>query len=334
MRGFSKRCAKREYAGFLTACIYPYSLLDSHSTKFLGFTKEEQDLAEDHFENLGPLPRLFIGFVRNPEQLTGYELDRRDKIAGLTSDSLRHFVQKGGDLDLDAESQKLFLVRRDDLDELKIASIGPITANVRMEITTVLDKMRRLDQIDLYHHLASYNASRKVAGLVYESVCHTLLQEGAELRLWPMFKYLMQRNFHWETQVNAMDQDELAVNFPQNSAFTYGDDQTSVERGRLHVPKASNKFTNDSFFLLGETLYILQFTMASRHDIKKTMEVSFSNLLNSFPPKTNWRFVFVVPPGHNVNASATPTMEESLRGVALYLAHLDPNERTAALALP
>jgi len=119
--------------------------LDSHSTKFLGFTKEEQDLAEDYFEDLGPIPRLFIGFVRNPAQLLDYKLDRDGKIAGLTSDSLRRFAHKGGDLDLDAESHKVFLVRRDELDDPTKASIGPITANVRMEITTVLDKMRRLE---------------------------------------------------------------------------------------------------------------------------------------------------------------------------------------------
>ena len=63
------------------------------------------------------------------------------------------------------------------------------------------------------------------------------------------------------------------------------------------------------------------------------MEVSFSNV-KSFPQKANWRFVFVVPPGHNVNVKATPTVEESLGGVALYLAHLNPNGHTAALALP
>ena len=88
-----------------------------------------------------------------------------------------------------------------------------------------------------------------------------------------MIKYFAQRNFHWETQGGgqAVDQDKPVVIFPHNSAFTYGEDQALVTSGRLHVPNASNKDTIDSFFLLGDTLYIFQFTIASHHDIKKTV---------------------------------------------------------------
>ena len=48
-----------------------------HSAKFLGFTKEQQDVAEDYFENLGPIPRMFISFVRNPARLPDYKSARK-----------------------------------------------------------------------------------------------------------------------------------------------------------------------------------------------------------------------------------------------------------------
>jgi len=129
----------------LISLLYRFILILNlilHSAKFLGFTKEQQDLAKDYFKNLGPIPRLFIDFVKNPAQFPDYEMDHEGKITGLTSNSLRRFAHKGGDLDLDAESHKLFLIRQDELDDLTKASIGPIMANVGMEIMRVINKMR------------------------------------------------------------------------------------------------------------------------------------------------------------------------------------------------
>jgi hypothetical protein len=68
--------------------------------------------------------------------------------------------------------------------------------------------------------------------------------------------------------------------------------------------------------------------VANNHDIKKRIVGSLSGLLlNILPPKTNWRFVFITPPGCEVGVAATSDVEHFLEGVTLYSAHLEIEQR-------
>ncbi|KAN0123637.1 hypothetical protein V8E52_002969 [Russula decolorans] len=131
-----------------------------------------------------------------------------------------------------------------------------------------------------------------------------------------------------------MDQDDLEtpVCFPPKTPIIYEEDKL-VEPNHLHVtcnwlgsiehvPKARNQVALDSFFKLGAFLYIFQFTVAKDHDIIKGIEDSLSRLQNILPPKANWRFVLITPPGCEVDVKATSEAEKFLQGVTLYSAHL------------
>ena len=115
------------------------------------------------------------------------------------------------------------------------------------------------------------------------------------------------------------------VFFPPNTGIVY-EELRSVEPNRLHIPKARNQVTLDSFFILGQFLYLFQFTTANNHDIKKGIEESLSSLVNILPPKTNWRFVFITPPDCDVDVKADSEVEKLLGGVTLYSAHLEIEE--------
>jgi hypothetical protein len=45
--------------------------------------------------------------------------------------------------------------------------------------------------------------------------------------------------------------------------------------------------------------------------------------MDILPSKTDWRFVFITPPGCEVDVKATSEVENFLEGVKLYSAHLE-----------
>ena len=255
--------------------------------------------------------------------------ERRCKAAAsqITPERLRHFVVYGGDLDLDVGSHKIFIIRRNTVDNLEEAYIAPISPYVEMLLMTAIDAMKRSERIYLYRTFSPVNATRGVAGLVYESLGHTHLTKGITLTLKPMKKKKASMLFHWECRegyaTDSMDlgESEMSVIFPPNPAVIY-QKLESVRPNYLHVPKASNKPAFDSFFQLDGTLYFFQFTLSDGHSIKKISSAE----LDIFPPKENWRFVFVIPPNCEVDVKATSEVEEFLERVRIYTAHLEIEE--------
>ncbi|KAF8493805.1 hypothetical protein F5888DRAFT_1906686 [Russula emetica] len=123
--------------------------------------------SEDNFKELGPIPRICIDFVEDPSLLLDYENHCQAMLTRATPHSLRHFVLKGGALDLDAELHTIFIVRHNKVDDLERAHLS---ANAELQLMTIINKLQQLEQIDLYHALASVNATKAVAGLAYESL--------------------------------------------------------------------------------------------------------------------------------------------------------------------
>jgi RHS (Retrotransposon Hot Spot) family protein len=310
---------------FSTTCLY---WLVPHSAKIRGLTQDQQNLAEANFKKFGPTPRTCITFVKHEDLLRAHERRCQAAIADITYDSLRRFVRRGGTLDLDAESHAVLFVKRNKVEDLSEAYLEPISANIEMQLMDTIDNLQRLQRIDLYHAFASLDATKTVAGLVYESLGHTLLREGITLTLKPMVQSFQRKLFHWnsrsrEQASNSMDLDDSEpVSFPPNIPFIYEGGLTSVEPNRLYVPKSRNQFAFDSFFKLDARLYIFQLTVAKSHDVKKGIKDSLSGILNILPPKANWRFVFITPPDCEVDVNANSEVERFLEGVTLYSAHL------------
>jgi hypothetical protein len=137
--------------------------------------------SEDNFKELGLIPRTCIDFVEDPSLLLDYENHCQAMLTRATPHSLRHFVLKGGALDLDAESHTIFIVRRNKVDDLERAHLS---ANAEMQLMTIINKLQQLEQIDLYHAFRTgVNATKAVAGLAYESLGHMRIQEGITLTL-------------------------------------------------------------------------------------------------------------------------------------------------------
>jgi hypothetical protein len=65
-----------------------------------------------------------------------------------------------------------------------------------------------------------------------------------------------------------------------------------LRENTLYIPEASNERCLDAFFKHGNYLYILQFTIADTHQIKRGL-VSLKTYGNC-PPPNNWKFVFII----------------------------------------
>jgi hypothetical protein len=256
----------------------------------------------------------------------------------MTAEGLRQIVYSGADLDLDACSydSAIFMIRRNEVDDFEGgAYIEPISANVELQLVMAIDALQRLDRISLYRTFAPVNAARVVVGLLFKSLGHARLAEGITLTLKPMIRSKERTPFHLksprEQAANPiMDLDEsdpeMPVVFPRNTAIIYKGRLPSVQRNHLYISRPSNQVAFDSFFQLGAILYLFQFTTSNSHGIRDGIEESLSGQPNILPPKENWRFVFITPPGCEVNDKATSAVEELLEGVRLYSAHLKVEE--------
>ena len=283
-------------------------------------TNRQHELVKANFNDLGPMPRTCINFIKDPPQQSKYEKHCQGLISTLTSQSLREFVINSGLLNLDAKSHHLFLIRRFEVDDLSSAYLEPISAKVKMQIKQALDNLEQHDRIDLYHSFMTINVTREIAGILYESLGHLTLQEGHNLMFMPMTKIKKQNLFHWQRS-NMMDNTFL-VQFPCNPAVVYDVGLKSVKPNCLHVPNARNQPSIDSFIILDDTLYLFRFTVAVSHGIKD-IDNSLSGILPLLPPKKNWRLVFITPPSYEVDVKADSEAEQSSEGVSLYLAHIE-----------
>jgi len=141
----------------------------------------------------------------------------------------------------------------------------------------------------------------------------------------------LQTYFHRRSQVveqtssSVVDNSGDSVTFPANIAIVYEGAPTSIEANRLYVPRARNQVGFDSFFKLGQTLYVFQVTMANEHSIKEGMVGTLFGLRGMLPPEANWRFAFITPSG-NLDVKAKATSKEVtgfLDGLELYSADLE-----------
>ncbi len=270
--------------------------LISHSAEIHGFSEEQMNRAKDAFKNYGPTARICINFIRSPNLLSRYERRLHNTASNLTADRLRHFVENGKELGLDAESQTLFIIRRNKVENLEIGYLAPISANVETPLMMTIDTLQRRERINLYRNFASVPPTRAVAGLLYESLGHMRLRDGIKLKLKRMRKEgKLQTYFHWKTQ--GVEETGISVTFPANRIVIYENTPGSIEPNRLYVPKARNQVAFDSFFKLDRTLYIFQLTVVNDHDIKEGIKDYLFGLLRMLPQETNWRVVFMTPGG-------------------------------------
>ncbi|KAF8257023.1 hypothetical protein EI94DRAFT_1792232 [Lactarius quietus] len=192
-------------------------------------------------------------------------------------------------------SNTIILLKRLPGKEYHHKTLEPVTPTVEMDLREQLRRETHAQRLELYHHLTNVETSKSLVGVVYESLIQDKFRQQAtiSLDLVPMARRGRGQHPPW-----CFDHGSGASSIPYEINRT-DNDVYSAWPSPLHTnvyysPKSPNQVGHDAFIIDGASrqLFIFQFTIAKRHQIKKGLFDFFSQ--NSPLPKASWHFVFIV----------------------------------------
>ena len=266
------------------------------------------------FDYFGPTPRLCIDFLSDQERLTEHKDDVQSTISRLTAIGIEQMLNEASGLTLDSFSHKICLVRRKTIQKAHSGTvIVPITPFIKSRLASQFRKSDRADQIHLYKYFARVANTRQAAGFLFEALAQQVLEQGRDLELLPMVHLDKEEEGstslpQWHSSHSALPnttledlrrktlKKRLHVRIQPSCTFEYPcTGPSSIKPNVSYVPEISNEAAMDSFIVLDSFLYIFQFTIAAKHDIKPGL-INFFEKCRDVPCREAWRFVFVIPP--------------------------------------
>src|SRR5271154_7131868 len=141
------------------------------------------------FDELGPTPRLCIDYLYSVDQrgkLKRHRRDVQDAISTLTTSELERLLQDADSLTMNAVSDKICLISRQDKEDVYSEPIvSPITSFIKSRLANRFRKLERAEQIRLYKYLSMAPGTRGAAGVFFEAAGQGCLQDGITLELLP-----------------------------------------------------------------------------------------------------------------------------------------------------
>jgi hypothetical protein len=211
-----------------------------------------------------------------------------------------------------------------------------------MRLVDRVRNLQRAEQIHLYKLFAKVPGSRAIAGVFFEATAQRCLQEGVTLELIPMVKlevapkqnsdsrdaevkpqwhssHIRLDNVSLEaSRLNALEQ-KLSIYFHPNQTLKFMNRPLHIMPNVFYVPAVANHEALDSFLLLDGCLYIFQFTIGKKHDIKPGF-IRFLENCPGIPSIKDWKFVFVIEP--DMTLKCPQQWHLKLRQLHLYSAAL------------
>ncbi|KAH9176577.1 hypothetical protein EDB89DRAFT_1846156 [Lactarius sanguifluus] len=283
-----------------------------------GLTANDPRIDEMYYQ-YGPTPRLCLDFVGDNALFIVHKDHFDTALSNLSLKKLSEMASDRKNFGIDDESHTLILVKRvprndliraglkiDDGQEFSYGCSEPITHMIKLKLRTQLRKETRAARIAFYKSLANVEGTRRIAGVVYESLAQEMLEEKIALELIPMVKRYSSESgrrttyprWHSDHGDGANWSLVLPIDITPAETFVYpvsGLDHAIKDRV-YYTPEAQNQVAFDSFMMADGKLYIFQFTIGSDHPIKKGIVPFFSKEVRGVPPRADWHFVFVVPP--------------------------------------
>ncbi|KAH9171752.1 hypothetical protein EDB89DRAFT_2096685 [Lactarius sanguifluus] len=266
---------------------------------------------DEMYNQYGPTPRICLNFIRNELLFAAYENRYESALRGLSLKKLGDIASDKVNFGMDDdESHTLILVTRlpmgrDDVKKFAYGRVEPITHMIKLKLRNQLRKETRAARIALYNSLANVKGTKRIAGVVYESLAQEMLEKTIALKLVPMVKRDSCRSGRrlkfprWHSDHGDAANRSLvrAIDITPAETFVYpvsGLDHPIKDRV-YYAPEAQNQAAFDSFIIAEGKLYIFQFT--TDHPIQKGVVPFFSKMIpGALPPRSDWHFVFIVPP--------------------------------------
>ena len=226
---------------------------------------------------------------------------------------------------MNAVSHKICLISRQDKENLRSKVIvSPITPTITSRLANHFRSLERGERIRLYKLLSRDPDLRAAAGIFFEAAGQGCLQDGVTLKLLPMVQLSPSQpktNPQWYTSHVALPNKTLEATRQQVliqrklldippglpvEEYT-GNGPSSIIRDVLYVPGLTNQAVLDSFILMNDLLYIFQFSIGEKRDIKLGLFNFIRDL--GFLSMDKCRFVFIHPPNHTLVCPQPPKLE-------------------------
>jgi hypothetical protein len=300
------------------------------------------DLIKELFDELGPVPRLCIDY--DEARLRAYRKDLKKELGGLSINKLEKLVDAEESLAMDAVSHKLCLIRRFHQTPLEFSEdveVSPITPYVGSRIAFQLKNAERHELIRLYKKFVRLPATRTMSGDIFEAYCQQLFCKHISIKFVPMVRIggskasKKKKQLQWHTtnikltpqllekkRRNALRQKTSLVIHPK-TFVEYTSPKLSkkltIKSDVYYSPASPNQVGFDSFIVHNHILYLFQFTVKPKHDIKDF--VDFFSRCTGLPSQQNWSFIFIRP--SDIRSTMTcPFPTATLRKLPLYSAEM------------
>jgi len=175
--------------------------------------------------------------------------------------------------------------------------------------------------------------------LVFENCCHLGFQRRIRIEYVEMVRLAKEHgktNPRWYSchhvfdshrdaerkKLNKLREKAVHAVFDLSPSVTveYGDQEISPEPDIYYIPKKKNEVGIDSFICRDGHLYLFQFTVSDKHDIKDGL-IERLKKFTHLPPRDKWCFIFVIPDDKKGVASSFSTSEE-LQQIKLFSAQV------------
>lgn len=250
-----------------------------------------------------------------PEKLKTYKDEISTALKELTLQSFHIMTYRLQDLDMDDISCKLYLIKRRDINDVGSRfEITYITDHIRSRLAICMRNYDGDQQINFYRNFAFISATRRVlASQVFELFLQQHFQRRIFIDYTPMVRLDQpegdrQRKLQWHTSHDPIKNQELETKrqialhyratLDVHPSGTCNYDDQDFRRfvptpDIYYVPMRENSAVMDPFIYHDGYLFIFRFTASEEHSIDTEL-ISQLNECASFPPRSNWRFVFII----------------------------------------
>ena len=270
----------------------------------------------------------------SPDEVAYHISDRDDAIKGASPDLLKNLFSSSSRLSLDDFSHEICLIRR-----MRGSALGGgrvatdlISVGVVQQIVQRLEKFSTDQLLDMWTNLSKFGDARRMTGSIVEVFVHRRFRTGIYLNARPMVRSDC-ANSRWHASFStkrpqsatvlgvAQEFFSLHVNVQGNtSIYDTTTRQICILPDVYYVPRSGQQVALDSFILHGGYLNVFQCT--GRHDrgIKSGL-IDFLASCSGLPPRTNWRFVFIIPEDL-VSFSCPASSNPAVKDLGLYTARI------------
>jgi hypothetical protein len=236
------------------------------------------------------------------------------------------------------------LLSRESLDDgWSGGMVIPITPYIQSRLSNRFRNLGRKENLRLYKAFAKVPEGRKMAGVFFEALAQTALQEGITLELVPMVnldeprkgapRWYSSHEFLTNSQLEERRQEaltrQLKINIKPIRTEEFSDNKRlSLALNVMYVPEADNKVALNSFTWLDEGLFIFQFTVAKTQDIKQDILDFFKEYVVPYQSPSSWNILFIIEP--NQKLICPQPQSATLRKLDMYSAVVDVKRLSVA----